>query len=123
MQFLDFLVGRRRGDCVGDCHLPSGARCYSPIVRITLLSGRVLFDDSLSSCASISSYFGTVVTSDLGAHETLEDHHADSDCIVRSISSARSRSASISVSTRVSASVAGLPQLLAQPLCAATPAM
>src|SRR5215831_8421139 len=34
---------------------------------------------------------------DLGAHETLEDHHADSDCIVRSISSVRSRSASVSV--------------------------
>jgi hypothetical protein len=40
--------------------------CYSPIVRMTLLSGRVLFDDSLSSCASISSYFGTVVTSPFG---------------------------------------------------------
>jgi hypothetical protein len=39
---------------------------YSPMVRITLLSGRVLFDDSLSSCTSISSYFGTVVTSPLG---------------------------------------------------------
>jgi hypothetical protein len=36
---------------------------YSPIVRMTLLSGRVLFDDSLSSCESISSYFGTVVIS------------------------------------------------------------
>ena len=39
---------------------------YSPIVRMTLLSGRVLFDDSLSSCESISSYFGTVVTSPFG---------------------------------------------------------
>ena len=39
---------------------------YSPIVRMTLLSGRVLFDESLSSCASISSYFGTVVTSPFG---------------------------------------------------------
>jgi hypothetical protein len=50
----------------------SSTRCatpsyrYSPIVRMTLLSGRVLFDDSLSSCASISSYFGTVVTSPFG---------------------------------------------------------
>jgi hypothetical protein len=34
--------------------------------RMTLLSGRVLFDDSLSSCASISSYFGTVVSSPFG---------------------------------------------------------
>ena len=42
------------------------ARRYSPIVRMTLLSGRVLFDDSLSSCASISSYFGTVVSSPFG---------------------------------------------------------
>jgi hypothetical protein len=32
----------------------------------------------------------------LGAHETLEDHHADSDCIVRPISSVRSRWASVS---------------------------
>jgi hypothetical protein len=39
---------------------------YSPIVRMTLLSGRVLLEDSLSSCASISSYFGTVVTSPFG---------------------------------------------------------
>jgi hypothetical protein len=39
---------------------------YSPMVRITLLSGRVLLEDSLSSCASISSYFGTVVTSPFG---------------------------------------------------------
>jgi hypothetical protein len=41
-------------------------RRYSPIVRMTLLSGRVLLEDSLSSRASISSYFGTVVTSPLG---------------------------------------------------------
>ena len=39
---------------------------YSPMVRIPLLSGRVLLEDSLSSCASISSYFGTVVTSPFG---------------------------------------------------------
>jgi hypothetical protein len=39
---------------------------YSPMVRMTLLSGRVLLEDSLSSCASISSYFGTVVTSPFG---------------------------------------------------------
>jgi hypothetical protein len=42
------------------------ARRYSPIVRMTLLSGRVLFEDSLSSCESISSYFGTVVSSPFG---------------------------------------------------------
>jgi hypothetical protein len=41
-------------------------RSYSPIVRTTLLSGRVLLEDSLSSCASISSYFGTVATSPFG---------------------------------------------------------
>jgi hypothetical protein len=41
-------------------------KCYSPIVRMTLLSGRLLFDDSLSSCDSISSYFGTVVSSPFG---------------------------------------------------------
>jgi hypothetical protein len=41
-------------------------RSYSPIVRMTLLSGRVLLEDSLSSCASISSYFGTVATSPFG---------------------------------------------------------
>ena len=35
-------------------------------LRMTLLSGRVLFEDSLSSCASISSYFGTVVSSPFG---------------------------------------------------------
>ena len=40
--------------------------CYSPMVRMTLLSGRVLLDDNLSSCASISSYFGTVVTAPFG---------------------------------------------------------
>ena len=39
---------------------------YSPMVRMTLFSGRVLLEDSLSSCASISSYFGTVVTSPFG---------------------------------------------------------
>jgi formaldehyde-activating enzyme len=53
-------TGRRPRNGLG---LRSG---YSPIVRMTLLSGRVLFDDSLSSCASISSYFGTVVTSPFG---------------------------------------------------------
>jgi hypothetical protein len=48
-------------------HLPVWARgSYSLIVRMTLFSGRVLFDDSLSSCASISSYFGTVVISPFG---------------------------------------------------------
>ena len=45
---------------------PRNDRAYSPIVRMTLLSGRVLLDDSLSSCASISSYFGTVVTAPFG---------------------------------------------------------
>ena len=40
--------------------------CYSPMVRTTEFSGRVLLDDSLSSCASISSYFGTVVSSPFG---------------------------------------------------------
>ena len=45
---------------------PKRARRYSPIVRMTLLSGRVLFEDSLSSCESISSYFGTVVSSPFG---------------------------------------------------------
>jgi hypothetical protein len=35
---------------------------YSPMVRTTLDTGRVLFTDSLFCCISISSYFGTVVT-------------------------------------------------------------
>jgi len=39
---------------------------YSPRVRKTLFSGRVLLDDNLSWCASISSYFGTVVSSSFG---------------------------------------------------------
>ena len=33
--------------------LPTRWFYYSPIVRMTLLSGRVLLDDSLSSCESI----------------------------------------------------------------------
>ena len=36
------------------------------VSQMMLLSGRVLFDDSLSSCASISSYFSTVVNSPFG---------------------------------------------------------
>jgi hypothetical protein len=39
---------------------------YSPMVRMTLLSGRVLFDDSLSCCVTISSYFGMVVSCPFG---------------------------------------------------------
>ena len=35
---------------------------YWPIVRTTLLSGRVLFDDSVSWWVTISSYLGTVVS-------------------------------------------------------------
>ena len=49
----------------------NGRRSYSPMVRMTLLSGRVLLDDSLSSCASISSYFGTVVASPFGTMCTI----------------------------------------------------
>ena len=52
--------------CVARKRCATPSYRYSPIVRMTLLSGRVLFDDSLSSCASISSYFGTVVTSPFG---------------------------------------------------------
>ena len=36
---------------------------YGPMVRTTLLSGRVLFEDSWSWCVTISSYLGTVVSS------------------------------------------------------------
>ena len=62
---------KRRPPIVSSCAAivkrpPKRARRYSPIVRMTLLSGRVLFDDSLSSCESISSYFVTVVTSPFG---------------------------------------------------------
>ena len=39
---------------------------YSPMVRTTLLSGRVLLGESLSCCLTISSYFGTVATSPFG---------------------------------------------------------
>ena len=39
---------------------------YSPMVRTTLLSGRVLLGESLSCCLTISSYFSTVVTSLFG---------------------------------------------------------
>jgi hypothetical protein len=39
---------------------------YSPIVRTTLLSGRVLFDESLPCYLTILSYFGNVVTSPFG---------------------------------------------------------
>jgi hypothetical protein len=47
--------------CIGPTTLGKGRRshrrklCYLPMVRMTLLSGRVLLDDSLSSCASTSS--------------------------------------------------------------------
>ena len=57
MSFLAIMRGLAAGPSVF---------CYSLIVRMTLLSGRVLLDDSLSSCASISSYFGTVVTPPFG---------------------------------------------------------
>ena len=40
----------------------AGDPTYSPIVWTTLSSGRVLFDDSLSCCMTISSYFGSVVS-------------------------------------------------------------
>ena len=39
---------------------------------MTLLSGRVLFEDNLSSRESISSYFGTVVTSPFGTMQYAE---------------------------------------------------
>ena len=39
---------------------------YSPMVRTTLLSGRVLLDENLSCCLTISSYFGDVVSSPFG---------------------------------------------------------
>ena len=66
-----WMVPLKRPPIVSSCAAivkrpPKRARRYSPIVRMTLLSGRVLFDDSLSSCESISSYFGTVVTSPFG---------------------------------------------------------
>jgi hypothetical protein len=45
-----------------------GAYDYWPIVRTTLDTGRLLFTDSLSCCASISSYFDSVVT---GERDTM----------------------------------------------------
>jgi hypothetical protein len=39
---------------------------YSPMVRTTLFSGRLLLDESLSCCLTISSYFGNVSSSFFG---------------------------------------------------------
>jgi len=39
---------------------------YWPMVRTTLLPGRVLFDDSVLWCVTISSYLGTVVNCPFG---------------------------------------------------------
>ena len=39
---------------------------YSPMVRTTLLSGRLLLDESLSCCLTISSYFGSEPSSPFG---------------------------------------------------------
>jgi DNA invertase Pin-like site-specific DNA recombinase len=44
---------------------------YSRIVRSTLDTGRALFTDSLSCRLTISSYFGTVVTSERGTTCTI----------------------------------------------------
>ena len=56
------LTGRQLGGIV----IRNVRRCYSPIVRMTLLSGRVLLGETLSCCLTISSYFGTVVISPFG---------------------------------------------------------
>jgi len=43
-------------------HHAKAIKRYCPMVRTTLASGRVLFEDSLSWCVTISSYLGVVVS-------------------------------------------------------------
>ena len=72
---------RRACDTVRDpqvaVHVPQRAQGslfgygYWPIVRTTLLSGRVLFDDSVSWRVTISSYLGTVVSCPRGTPDSL----------------------------------------------------
>ena len=49
-------------------HRAKAIKRYCPMVRTTLASGRVLFEDSLSWCVTISSYLGVVVS---GCRDTM----------------------------------------------------
>ncbi len=58
---------RRRAERVCDSNRAGKATArYGPMVRTTLFFGRLLFDDSLSSWLTISSYLGTVVSCPFG---------------------------------------------------------
>ena len=54
-------MGARPYSCMSDV-VGGAPPIYWPMVCTTLFSGRVLFDDSLSCCMTISSYFGSVVS-------------------------------------------------------------